>query len=190
PHSYAIHAAASARIYHAQLNAKQCQWSYSRLKGTLFFGNDKDTDTPPNEAERYWFRLIDDVSGKTVWMFKVPLGIDYEVDRPFFHVFQGMSRRYGFLFSDDDEAAVFAGKVKAQVFKYAIALKSRTRSIRSNSMKIRAASTSPAGTISRCMISSPTPDSFKHVAHVGVNKDGVFESKGLDSTWNDMIAEL
>lgn len=25
-------------------------------------------------------------------MFKIPLGLDYQVDRPFFHVFQGRVR--------------------------------------------------------------------------------------------------
>ena len=41
------------------------------------------------------------------------------------------------------------------------------------------------------MISSPAPHSFKHIAHVGVNKDGIFEaSKDLDGSWKTMLAEL
>lgn len=41
------------------------------------------------------------------------------------------------------------------------------------------------------MISSPAPLSFKHVAHVGVNRDGVFEaSKDLDGAWKTMLANL
>lgn len=41
------------------------------------------------------------------------------------------------------------------------------------------------------MISSPAPHSFKHIAHVGVNKDGLFEaSKDLDGSWKTMLAEL
>jgi neural Wiskott-Aldrich syndrome protein len=41
------------------------------------------------------------------------------------------------------------------------------------------------------MISSPAPDSFRHVAHVGVNQKGVFEaSKDLDATWKDMLTQL
>lgn len=41
------------------------------------------------------------------------------------------------------------------------------------------------------MISSPAPDSFRHVAHVGVNENGVFEaSKDLDSSWKEMLTQL
>lgn len=45
--------------------------------------------------------------------------------------------------------------------------------------------------IPRSMISSPAPDSFKHLAHVGVNKDGIFEvSKDIDPLWKDMLTKL
>lgn len=41
------------------------------------------------------------------------------------------------------------------------------------------------------MISSPAPYSFKHIAHVGINKEGVFEaSKDLDGTWKAMLTDL
>jgi hypothetical protein len=41
------------------------------------------------------------------------------------------------------------------------------------------------------MISSPAPLSFKHVAHVGVNRDGLFEaSKDLEGSWKTMLADL
>lgn len=41
------------------------------------------------------------------------------------------------------------------------------------------------------MISSPAPESFRHVAHVGVNQDGVFEaSKDLDTSWKEMLTKL
>ena len=41
------------------------------------------------------------------------------------------------------------------------------------------------------MISSPAPDSFRHVAHVGVNQDGIFEaSKDLDVSWKNMLTQL
>ena len=39
-----------------------------------------------------------------------------------------------------------------------------------------ARSKSLSSSISRAMISSPAPHSFKHIAHVGVNKDGIFEA--------------
>ena len=41
------------------------------------------------------------------------------------------------------------------------------------------------------MISSPAPDSFRHLAHVGVNKDGIFEvSKDIDPSWKEMLTKL
>lgn len=41
------------------------------------------------------------------------------------------------------------------------------------------------------MISSPAPNSFKHVTHIGVGEDGVFEaSSELDESWKGMLANL
>ena len=52
-------------------------------------------------------------------------------------------------------------------------------------------SKSSINSISRSLISSPAPDSFRHVAHVGVNANGVFEaSKSLDDSWKDMLTKL
>lgn len=90
---YAVLAVAGARVYHAKLNAKDSQWVYSRWKGTLSFGRDMESFNNPSqdvsETERYWFRLADNETGRTVWMFKFPENFEYVVDRPFFHVFQG-----------------------------------------------------------------------------------------------------
>ena len=65
---------------------------------------------------------------------------------------------------------------------------------RSSSRASRSKSLSPSGrgtTVSRAIISSPAPNSFKHVAHVGVGKDGVFEaSNSLDDSWKSMLANL
>ena len=46
--------------------------------------------------------------------------------------------------------------------------------------------------VSISMISSPAPNSFQHVSHVGVNKkEGVFEaSKDLDAPWRNMLSDL
>lgn len=84
------------------------QWVYSHLKGTLVFGQDNHSGTSEtttveqivvpsrNEGEPkgdWWFQLVDDEAGRVVWKFKIPLGagakFNYELDRPFFHVFQG-----------------------------------------------------------------------------------------------------
>ena len=90
---YAIIAVAGARVYHTKLQEKDHQWNYSRWKGTLSLGRDLDTPESlaqgTSEAEKHWFRLADVESGRTVWMFKFPENFEYELDRPFFHVFQG-----------------------------------------------------------------------------------------------------
>ncbi|KAF4613163.1 hypothetical protein D9613_011101 [Agrocybe pediades] len=123
---YAVLAVAGARVYHTKLNSKEkdkdsnSQWIYSRWKGTLTFGRDIETPNTAaldiTETERHWFRLADDETGRTVWMFKFPENFQYSVDRPFFHVFQGRTRRYGFLFNDDDEASVFGQKVMDRLY--------------------------------------------------------------------------
>jgi len=186
---YAVLAVAGARVYHTKLNLKESQWVYSRWKGTLTFGRDIEGPNAParevSETERHWFRLADDETGRTVWMFKFPEQFEYVEDRPFFHVFQGRTRRYGFLFNDDDEASVFGRKVMERLFNGQPAKKtwsSKTGTTRSKSL---------SSSFARSMISSPAPHSFKHVAHVSVNKDGIFEaSKDLDSAWKTMLADL
>lgn len=41
------------------------------------------------------------------------------------------------------------------------------------------------------MISSPAPDSFVHVAHVGFNENGIVEtSKDLDPAWAKLLGDL
>jgi hypothetical protein len=136
PNSYSVLAVASARIYHAPFNPSNAEWYYSRLRGTLVLGKDsivsKELGNSDSEAEDSWFRLLDADSGKPVWMFRIHTGLSYQQDRPFFHVFQGRvrhltsvlfhfehlfplkSRRFGFLFENDDEATSFARKVTHQ----------------------------------------------------------------------------
>jgi len=99
PNSYDVLAVASARVYHAQLAIKNAEWCYSRLRGTLVFGMDRvqvgdvvgpyHRDNGVVQPEHHWFRLLDPKSGRPVWMFKIHTGFSYQVDRPFFHVFQG-----------------------------------------------------------------------------------------------------
>jgi Wiskott-Aldrich syndrome protein len=133
--AYKIYATASARVYHTQFGASDQDWTYTRLKGILVFGRDRSAQGSPvssishpsPDADRFWFRLVDEISGKVVWMIKVPKVLDYQVDRPFFHVFPGrvccfvlsrkypdigsQSRMFGFRFEDDDEAKALSQKV-------------------------------------------------------------------------------
>ena len=104
---YAIIAVAGARVYHTKLQEKDNQWNYSRWKGTLTLGRDLDTPESlaqgTSEAEKHWFRLADVESGRTVWMFKFPENFEYELDRPFFHVFQGRVCLLYFITSVDTD---------------------------------------------------------------------------------------
>lgn len=102
---YTVLAVAGARVYHTKLNVKDSQWVYSHWKGTLTFG--RDVDTPysiahgVSDAEKHWFRLADDETGRTVWIFKFPEYFQYVEDRPFFHVFQGRVRVLAFHLGTD-----------------------------------------------------------------------------------------
>jgi neural Wiskott-Aldrich syndrome protein len=93
--------ASIARIYHTQLDAPVDEWTYSGQKGTLNFGRSWTPEhttrsTHPSDSSSdspYWLTLADEATGKTVWMFQIPAsGFQYEVDKPFFHVFNGRVR--------------------------------------------------------------------------------------------------
>ncbi|KAJ3553507.1 hypothetical protein NP233_g12627 [Leucocoprinus birnbaumii] len=214
------------------------QWIYSHLKGTLVFGRDKlsDAETDKTSVEEivtlnqgevepsgeWWFQLVDDESDKVVWKFKLPLTpgskFIYELDRPFFHVFKGSSRKYGFLFDDDKESATFSNEVTNRTAAATAALRtsidiidesmtltsepftaksskgrSRSLSIKSNRKSKSKASSSSSprtGGISAAVVSSPT--SFKHVGHIGFNQmSGAVEtSKDLDPAFREIMGDL
>jgi neural Wiskott-Aldrich syndrome protein len=173
------------------------------------------------EAENHWFRLLDADSGKPVWMFRFHTGFSYQLDRPFFHVFQGRvspafvhlafvfkqflkSRKFGFLFEDDDEAGAFASKVTNQTCPPRMSFQSffhkprtepRPRSGKHRTLSLsRSISTLNQGTrraISPAMISAPNVHSFVHVAHAGVHNDGAIEtSKGVHPSWKAALGGL
>ncbi|KAH6910698.1 hypothetical protein BKA70DRAFT_1271259 [Coprinopsis sp. MPI-PUGE-AT-0042] len=198
--------ASNARIYHTQLDAQVDEWTYSRQKGTLNFGRSWTSEaatrsTIPSDSSSdspYWFTLADEATGKTVWMFQIPAsGFQYEVDKPFFHVFNGRTRRFGLVFGDDDEASFFSKKVMAEVCKDAKVTSSpkpRGRSfqekhhLRSRSLSARRLP------VSRAQISLPAPNSFRHISHIGVNRSGLYESssvsKAEDTSFKDILLEL
>jgi hypothetical protein len=125
------------------------------------------------------------------------------------------TRRYGFLFNDDDEAALFGQKVISHIyngrgyptqkftlnriladfFHTRLELPKKTRGSKPSRSTTRSKSLSAGGhgsvSIKRSMISVPAPNSFRHVTHIGVGKDGVFEaSTELDDSWKTMLASL
>jgi Wiskott-Aldrich syndrome protein len=188
PGTYKIYATASARVYHAHFGGSQHDWTYTRLKGVLSFGKDRSArgsldssiGTASVDADGFWFRLVDETSGKVVWMIKVPKALNYQVDRPFFHIFPGRSRMFGFRFEDDDEAKMLSKEVIDRLGPTGV----NTRiTKKSKSLPAQAAQ------LSTSMIS--TPKAFVHVSHVGINEKGVVEaSEGLDPVWATLVGEL
>jgi hypothetical protein len=98
--SYKAYSVAAARIYHTPFGSSQRSWSYSQLKGLVVFGGDRSNsksnssesssiDDISSDTDKFWFRLVDSATGRTVWIFKVPAGLDYQMEKPFFHIFSG-----------------------------------------------------------------------------------------------------
>ncbi|KAF7292786.1 CRIB domain-containing protein [Mycena indigotica] len=196
--TYLVHAHVVARLYHAPF-AKE-DWVSTGLTGLLLLGRDHKL-RGAGESE-WWFRLVDEEGSKrkTVWIFKIPsfgTTFEYRVDKPFFHIFGGASRRYGFLFTgqDDNAAGEFAIAVKESVclpkvtrlprsstdskasaltaFKLTGAMDFHLpRSIRSRLANFSRTSSVRSGALPQhklnTKISSPQQDSFVHVAHVGM----------------------
>ncbi|KAJ7628656.1 hypothetical protein FB45DRAFT_42113 [Roridomyces roridus] len=177
--TYKAFASTSARVYHAAFGSKENEWVYSGLKGSLVFGRDRDI------PQGYSFHLLEDAvdaagpGPKTIWIFKIPeTNFEYRIDKPFFHCFRGCSRHFGFLFNDDEEAAIFARVVSRTMNPvrterpFTSKAAELPRSIRSR----LAASTSRTSALGRLspspphamMISAPLYSSFVHVAHVGL----------------------
>ncbi|KAJ7135457.1 hypothetical protein C8R43DRAFT_618791 [Mycena crocata] len=187
PSTYKVYAVISARVYHAAFGSKQHEWIYSGLNGSLMFGKERGAI----DVQTFWFRLLDD-AGKTIWIFKIPeISFVFTIDKPFFHVFRGSSRKFGFLYMDDNEAAGFAKKVigrtmKPRQFENPLAAMAAElpRSIRS-----RLAS-SAMGRLSPTIISAPTANSFVHVAHVGAGKgEPAAETDEVEPSWTMVLAE-
>lgn len=92
--TYRVCATASARVYHKPFDGSAKDWTFTGHRGLLVFGRDWQSDDESNisgssndETEKYWFRLLDD--SKTTWIFRTSVRLDYQMDRPFFHVFPG-----------------------------------------------------------------------------------------------------
>lgn len=182
-------AVASARIYHAPFKARGDDWTYSGLRGLLIFGGIR---TPlPSErksgpkhkttfVESYWLRLVDQDTGKGVtWMYHIPEGFDYRLDKPFFHYFMGKTRMFGFRFEDDAEAEKFYDKIASRI-KSTVPLCRR-----------KPLPPTPTNQLSTAMISPPAPGTFIHVAHMGIDEKGRIEaSENVAPGWTMMLKEL
>ncbi|KAJ6591187.1 hypothetical protein DFH09DRAFT_1306813 [Mycena vulgaris] len=188
PSTYKVYAVIPARVYHAAFGSKQSQWIYSGLNGSLMFGKERGS----MESQGYWFRLLDG-AGKTIWIFKIPeISFEYLEDKPFFHIFRGCSRKFGFLFNDDNEAAGFAKKVIGRTMPRHSAESSLTAMAAELPRSIRNRLASSAmGRLSPAIISGPTANSFVHVAHVGAKKVApMVEADEGEPSWTMVLAEL
>ncbi|THH18899.1 hypothetical protein EW146_g2186 [Bondarzewia mesenterica] len=188
PSANKIIAAASARVYHAAFGSPENEWSYTGLRGIVVFGCDNQVRVGRRNQSAYgdkcWFRLVDLRKGKVVWLHEIQESIEYEAEKPFFHVFFGKSRKFGLRFDEDDEASVFHKEVARRIVDTPssfplspAAQKSTSYSLplfkRSKPQQAR----SQRRPIDSSMISSPLVNSFQHVAHMSVDET-------LDSSWN------
>ncbi|GBE83564.1 Wiskott-Aldrich syndrome 1 [Sparassis crispa] len=179
-------AVASARVYHAPFKGRGDDWAYSGLQGLLVLGaavhSEKKlgSNHETSFVQNYWFRLIDTASGRgVIWSHSIPVGFDYRLDKPFFHYFSGKSRMFGFRFEDDDEAEKFYRKVTSRV---------RTTVPPSRRKPLPP---TPQNQISSAVISSPSPETCIHVAHMGYNEQGYIEATGnLPPRWKMVLKEL
>jgi len=185
---------ASARIYHKPFGASHTEWTYSKIKGLLVFGRDRNPNKGDKSsigqgyrlAETYWFRVIDLNTDRVVWMLRLPEMFEYQKDRPFFHIFPGSSRMFGFCFDDDDEAATFHTKVMSHVTHPNPDTKGYTQTARRDKALPRR-----PRRVNTSTISAPVPASFVHIAHVGINAEGIIEtSKDIDPAWQILVQDL
>jgi len=193
PSTQKIICTASARIYHKPFGTSHPEWTYSKIKGLLVFGRDRDIHGSDQSnigqgyrlAETYWFRLVDLNTDRVIWMLRVPEAFEYHRDRPFFHVFPGSSRMFGFCFDDDDEAATFYTKVIDRIARPNPGNKGRTKPAKKNKPSTR------PRRVQASTISAPVPASFVHVAHVGVNSQGMIQtSHDIDPAWEVLVRDL
>ncbi|KAL4067404.1 hypothetical protein V8B97DRAFT_1873714 [Scleroderma yunnanense] len=201
PSAYKVIATAAVRVYYAPFINPHLNWSYSKLRGILVFGRDREglvspatapalplSPPPPDRSggfrlkEKYWFRLIDVKTNRVVWMFPVPEVFEYYRDKPFFHYFSGTTRMFGFCFDEDVEADVFFKKVVDRTRRHCEFI---------SFLAFPLTRPSTATPLKPSMISGPTLHSFVHVSHVGVSTTGEIESsKNIEPAWSALLADL
>ncbi|KAJ3930089.1 MAG: hypothetical protein NXY57DRAFT_963007 [Lentinula lateritia] len=245
----------TVKLYHAKFSGMEYDWQYFNQRGTIQFClNNCEADVELSTTEEsaspklieadYWFRLRDELSGKILWTFSIPEECRYHIEKPFFHIFNGRSRMWGFLFDRDEDGYVFGQSVQAHLPTSAtqdsqmkgippyfppflirpshhafVVRKSpskhsgRAPSVRSERTTISrfenfGFSNASAATlalqvspehkprppmmgISTSIISLPQTNSFLHIGHIGLGRDGVIEcSEGINPAWSKVITEL
>ncbi|OXH31311.1 wiskott-Aldrich syndrome protein [Cryptococcus neoformans] len=167
-----------ARIYQAKPNATS--WSYSGVEGALVFCVDK-------AKGGLWFRVVTLSSGRgVIWEHELPVEIEYNQEKPFFHTWQGDEMQFAFVFASEHEAHDFYKKV-ANRSKYAMKMKEKKEK---KEEKLSTPTKKRKGKIDKSMISGPSVGSFKHVAHMGFDSEKGFSSTGVDPSWQKLLEQL
>ncbi|UOH82709.1 hypothetical protein LQV05_005418 [Cryptococcus neoformans] len=172
-----------ARIYQAKPGATS--WSYSGVEGALVFCVDK-------AKGGLWFRVVTLSSGRgVIWEHELPVEIEYNQEKPFFHTWQGDEMQFAFVFASEHEAHDFYKKV-ANRSKYAIIIllvKMKEKKEKKEE-KLSTPTKKRKGKIDKSMISGPSVGSFKHVAHMGFDSEKGFSSTGVDPSWQKLLEQL
>jgi len=199
-----IFAMARGQIYHAPFNAANSgEWKPLDLRGAIIFGRDSTIQEEDDSSfsqqsddsfdgahdDDLWFRLVE-LEGKkgprVVWRQPVSvISSDYKMLVPFFHVFSGNSRMFGFRFEEDDEASRFYETVMIRTKERPLIKPNPlSRSWSRNVQRRRSAL--PAGSLKfPTKITNPDPGSFKHCAHLGLDDRGEIIVEGeVDKKWS------
>lgn len=190
-------ATATAKVYHAPFNTKTdgAGWTFSGMSGTLVFGRARTilhADRPLGESiqHEHWFRLVDPIKG-LVWIHQIPDTLDYAPDKPFFHVFAGKSRMFGFLFEDDAEAARFLRKVSTHVRTSTAGSPAPRKGTVARKISLGLGVGRQARRLTPGMVSGPAKGTFVHVGHVGFDAAGRVEATdSVEPGWAVMLGEL
>ncbi|KAJ3882221.1 hypothetical protein F5051DRAFT_436213 [Lentinula edodes] len=226
----------TVKLYHAKFSGMEYDWQYFNQRGTIQFclnnceadaelSTTEESASPKLIEANYWFRLRDELSGKILWAFSIPEECVYHIEKPFFHIFNGRSRMWGFLFDRDEDGYIFGQSVQAhlptsatqdsqmKVRKSPSKHSGRAPSVRSERSAISrfekfgflnasAATLAPQASpehkprppmmgLSTSIISLPQTNSFLHIGHIGLGRDGVIEcSEGINPSWSKVITEL
>ncbi|PSR71552.1 hypothetical protein PHLCEN_2v12561 [Hermanssonia centrifuga] len=161
-----IIATASARVYHAPFHGHSDDWVYSGLHGTLVFGRNRIAVHADKKLGSGPGTSFDQSS----W-FRL---VDPIKGLVWLHQIPEI-----FDYSlDKPFFHIFSGKFIDTSFRVAASLR---KSKKLGSMK----------RLSTAMISSPSPGTFVHVAHVGFDAEGRVEtSDDIDPGWTMMLEEL
>jgi hypothetical protein len=90
-----IVSAAPARLYEARSGVQNNKWAPAGIKGIVVLGYDtaaRSTRRHVTSAASYWLRIVDIRRGRVLWEHDVREILEYEADKPFFHIFGGKVR--------------------------------------------------------------------------------------------------